>query len=140
MTGPSVVAIGGGHGLSTVREAMGDRASSLVGVVSVADDGGSSGRIRRDLDIVAPGDMRRCLAALTPEGLMRDALEHRFESGVLEQRLHRLGRLRVVLVLLLQVDGERRRLRPLRHHVLGHQVYLHLQPMHQFYLHCIKHF
>ena len=83
MTAPSVVAIGGGPGLSTVLEAMVDRASSLVGVVSVADDGGSSGRIRRDLDIVAPGDMRRCLAALTPEGLMRDALEHRFESGVL---------------------------------------------------------
>ena len=83
MTGPSVVAIGGGHGLSTVLEAMVGRASSLVGVVSVADDGGSSGRIRRDLDIVAPGDMRRCLAALTPEGLMRDALEHRFEGGVL---------------------------------------------------------
>ena len=102
MTAPSVVAIGGGHGLSTVLEAMVDRASSLVGVVSVADDGGSSGRIRRDLDIVAPGDMRRCLAALTPEGLMRDALEHRFESGVLAG--HPAGN--VVLAAMLEREPD----------------------------------
>ena len=64
MSRPSVVAIGGGHGLSMVLESMVEHASSIVGVVSVADDGGSSGRLRRDLDIIAPGDMRRCLAAL----------------------------------------------------------------------------
>ena len=102
MTGPSVVAIGGGHGLSTVLEAMVERASSLVGVVSVADDGGSSGRIRRDLDIVAPGDMRRCLAALTPKGLMRDALEHRFEGGVLAG--HPAGN--VVLAAMLELEPD----------------------------------
>ena len=76
--------------------------SSLVGVVSVADDGGSSGRIRRDLDIVAPGDMRRCLAALTPEGLMRDALEHRFEGGVLAG--HPAGN--VVLAAMLELEPD----------------------------------
>jgi uncharacterized cofD-like protein len=102
VTGPSVVAIGGGHGLSTVLEAMVDCASSLVGVVSVADDGGSSGRLRRDLDIVAPGDIRRCLAALTPEGLMRDVLEHRFESGVLAG--HPAGNVMLAAMLELEPD------------------------------------
>ena len=83
MSGPDVVAIGGGHGLATVLRGLAGRCRSLVGVVSVADDGGSSGRLRRDLSIVAPGDMRRCLAALTPNGLLADALEHRFVHGVL---------------------------------------------------------
>jgi len=64
-------------------DAMRDLAGQLTAVVSVADDGGSSGRLRRELGIMAPGDMRRCLAALTPPGLIRDALDHRFEEGTL---------------------------------------------------------
>jgi len=80
---PRVVAIGGGHGLAMSLEAMRDLAGHLTAVVSVADDGGSSGRLRRELSIMAPGDMRRCLTALTPPGLVRDAIEHRFEDGVL---------------------------------------------------------
>ena len=102
MSGPSVVAIGGGHGLSMVLEAMVDHASELVAVVSVADDGGSSGRLRRDLDIVAPGDMRRCLAALTPSGLIRDALEHRFDHGVLSG--HPAGNVLLASMLGLEAD------------------------------------
>lgn len=102
MSPGAVVAIGGGHGLSMVLEAMVDRCASLTGVVSVADDGGSSGRLRRDLDIVAPGDMRRCLAALTPDGLVRDALEHRFESGVLAG--HPAGN--VFLASLLELESD----------------------------------
>jgi uncharacterized cofD-like protein len=78
-----VVAIGGGHGLAMSLEAMRDLAAHLTAVVSVADDGGSSGRLRRELGIMAPGDMRRCLAALTPPGLVRDAIDHRFDHGVL---------------------------------------------------------
>lgn len=84
MTAPRVVAIGGGHGLAMSLGALRDLAGELTAVVSVADDGGSSGRLRRELGIMAPGDMRRCLAALTPPGLVRDALDHRFEDGVLE--------------------------------------------------------
>lgn len=84
MTTPRVVAIGGGHGLAMSLGALRDLAGELTAVVSVADDGGSSGRLRRELGIMAPGDMRRCLAALTPPGLVRDALDHRFEDGVLE--------------------------------------------------------
>lgn len=102
MSAPAVVAIGGGHGLSTVLEAMVDHASTIVGVVSVADDGGSSGRLRRDLDIVAPGDMRRCLAALTPNGLIREALEHRFEAGVLAG--HPAGN--VLLASMLEIEDD----------------------------------
>lgn len=98
----SLVAIGGGHGLSTVLEAMVDHASSITAVVSVADDGGSSGRLRRDLDIVAPGDMRRCLAALTPNGLIREALEHRFDAGVLSG--HPAGN--VLLASMLRVEDD----------------------------------
>ena len=83
MSAPRIVAIGGGHGLATSLEAMRDIAGELAAVVSVADDGGSSGRLRRELGIMAPGDMRRCLAALTPPGLVRAALDHRFEDGAL---------------------------------------------------------
>jgi uncharacterized cofD-like protein len=78
-----VVAIGGGHGLAMSLEAMRGVAGHLTAVVSVADDGGSSGRLRRELGIMAPGDMRRCLTALTPPGLIRDALDHRFSDGAL---------------------------------------------------------
>lgn len=81
MSTPRIVAIGGGHGLAISLEAMRDVAGHLTAVVSVADDGGSSGRLRRELGIMAPGDMRRCLAALTPPGLVRDALDHRFADG-----------------------------------------------------------
>jgi len=71
----------------------------ITAVVSVADDGGSSGRLRRDLGILAPGDMRRCLMALTPAGRAREALEHRFETGDL--RGHAAGN--VLLASLLEV-------------------------------------
>jgi len=102
VTEPAVVAIGGGHGLSVVLEALVDRCGALTGVVSVADDGGSSGRLRRDLGIVAPGDMRRCLATLTPDGLASDALEHRFSAGVLAG--HPAGNVLLAAMLELEAD------------------------------------
>ena len=83
MSSPGVVALGGGHGLAMSLEALRDLTGQLTAVVSVADDGGSSGRLRRELGIIAPGDMRRCLTALTPPGLVRSALDHRFEDGAL---------------------------------------------------------
>lgn len=102
MSAPSVVAVGGGHGLSAVLQALVDHCSSIVGVVSVADDGGSSGRLRRDLSIVAPGDMRRCLAALTPNGLVGQTLEHRFDQGVLAG--HPAGNVLLAAMLELEPD------------------------------------
>lgn len=83
-TGPRVVAIGGGHGVAATLRAVKGWASTVTAIVSVADDGGSSGRLRRDLEIMATGDMRRCLQVLAPDGLLNDAVGHRFESGELE--------------------------------------------------------
>ena len=76
---PRVVAIGGGHGLAQTLRAARRYASEITAVVSVADDGGSSGRLRELLGIPAPGDLRRCIGALLPEpSPLGDALEHRF--------------------------------------------------------------
>ena len=76
----SVVAVGGGHGLAASLQAIRRYAASVTGVVSVADDGGSSGRLRRDFPILpAPGDARRCLGALAAaDSRLGRALEHRF--------------------------------------------------------------
>lgn len=85
--GPAVVAIGGGHGLAASLQAIRRYASSVTAVVSVADDGGSSGRLREDLpDLPAPGDVRRCLGALAdPASELAGLLEHRFdEDGPLQ--------------------------------------------------------
>ncbi len=82
--GPRLVAIGGGHGLARTLEAARRFASSITAVVSVADDGGSSGRLRELLDIPAPGDIRRCLGALAPDSALAASLEHRFGAGELE--------------------------------------------------------
>ena len=65
--GPRVVAIGGGTGLARALEAIRGYAGTIDAVVTVADDGGSSGRLAPDLDIPPPGDIRKCLIALTPD-------------------------------------------------------------------------
>ncbi len=83
--GPRVVAIGGGHGLSQTLLAARLYAGHVTAIVSVADNGGSSGRLRAELGIPAPGDIRRCLGALLPgPSALGEALEHRFSSGALE--------------------------------------------------------
>jgi len=80
--GPAVVAIGGGHGLATSLAAIRRYAGSITAVVSVADDGGSSGRLRELLGIPAPGDLRKCLGAMLPSpSPLGRALEHRFAGG-----------------------------------------------------------
>jgi uncharacterized cofD-like protein len=80
------VALGGGHGLSASLRAIRTYASSVVAIVSVADDGGSSGRLRRAMpDLPAPGDIRRCLASLAADDSpLGRALEHRFTGGELD--------------------------------------------------------
>ncbi len=81
---PKVVAIGGGHGLAQTLRACRLYAGELTAVVSVADDGGSSGRLRELLGIPAPGDLRRCIGALLPDSSpLGDALEFRFSRGEL---------------------------------------------------------
>ena len=81
---PAVVALGGGHGLSATLRAARRYAGDITAVVSVADDGGSSGRLRSDFGIPAPGDLRRCLVALADDSLWTGVFEHRFAAGELE--------------------------------------------------------
>ena len=77
--GPRVVVIGGGHGIATVLRGLKDFTHNLTAVVSVADDGGSSGEIRRSLGILPPGDIRNCLAALSDdEALLTQLFQYRF--------------------------------------------------------------
>jgi uncharacterized cofD-like protein len=92
--GPSVVALGGGHGLAAALQAIRRYAPDVTAVVSVADDGGSSGRLRRALDVPAPGDIRKCLVALSDDPVWAAAFEHRFAGGELEG--HALGNLLIV--------------------------------------------
>ncbi len=77
--GPKIVVIGGGTGLSTLLRGLKTKTSNITAIVTVADDGGSSGRLREDLQMVAPGDLRNCLVALAEtEGLMKKLFRYRF--------------------------------------------------------------
>ncbi len=80
--GPKVVAVGGGTGLSTLLRGLKEYSGNLTAVVTVADDGGSSGRLRRELGILPPGDVRNCIAALADaEPLMTKLFQYRFSEG-----------------------------------------------------------
>jgi uncharacterized cofD-like protein len=80
--GPRVVAIGGGTGLSTILRGLKEYTSNLTAIVTVADDGGSSGRLRRELGILPPGDIRNCLVALSEaEPLVTRLFQYRFSQG-----------------------------------------------------------
>jgi|GEM_PF-207152 len=104
--GPSVVALGGGHGLAVTLSAISRYAGQVTAVVSVADDGGSSGRLRATWPGPAPGDVRRCLLALAGDEpgqrLWARALDHRFSTGELAG--HSLGNL--VLMALAELTGD----------------------------------
>jgi len=101
--GPRVVAIGGGHGLAATLRAVRTYAGHITAVVSVADDGGSSGRLRRSVDIPAPGDLRRCLVALAdPDSLWAKVFDYRFGAGDLDG--HALGNL--IIAGLSQATGD----------------------------------
>ncbi|MDJ0714531.1 MAG: YvcK family protein [Prochloraceae cyanobacterium] len=80
--GPKIVAIGGGTGLSTLLRGLKEYSSNITAIVTVADDGGSSGRLRRDLGVLPPGDIRNCLAALADEEkLLTELFQYRFKAG-----------------------------------------------------------
>ena len=101
--GPSVVVIGGGHGQAAVLEAIQLYAGHITAVVSVADDGGSSGRLTTAMAIPAPGDIRRCLLALSSEpSLVAELFAHRFRSGDVSD--HSLGNL--MLAALHDIYGD----------------------------------
>ncbi|MEN9217164.1 MAG: YvcK family protein [Gloeomargarita sp. HHBFW_bins_162] len=80
--GPRIVALGGGTGLSRLLRGLKTYSSNITAIVTVADDGGSSGRLRREVGVLPPGDIRNCLAALASEEQLLTALfQYRFESG-----------------------------------------------------------
>lgn len=80
--GPKIVAIGGGTGLSTLLRGLKAYSANITAIVTVADDGGSSGRLRRDTGMLPPGDIRNCLAALADrEKLLTELFQYRFRTG-----------------------------------------------------------
>jgi uncharacterized cofD-like protein len=80
--GPKIVAIGGGTGLSTLLRGIKEYTTNVTAIVTVADDGGSSGRLRRELGVLPPGDFRNCIAALADaEPLMTKLFQYRFSEG-----------------------------------------------------------
>jgi len=102
--GPDVVAIGGGRGLSVTLRAVRSYAAYTTAVVATADDSGSTGRLRRSMALPAPGDLRRCLAAIAgaEDGPLGQAFEYRFAGTDLEG--HALGNL--VIAGLAAVTGD----------------------------------
>ena len=104
--GPKTVVIGGGTGLSTLLRGIKEHTSNITAVVTVADDGGSSGRLRAELGIPAVGDIRNCIAALADsEPLMAELLQYRF-PGEAEASLggHTVGNL--LLAAMASVQGD----------------------------------
>ena len=92
--GPRMLAIGGGHGLAALLRGLKHSTHHLTAVVTVADDGGSSGRLRRELGILPPGDIRNCLAALSDdEALLGQLFQYRFPAGEAGLNGHSFGNL-----------------------------------------------
>lgn len=101
---PRIVVIGGGTGLAVLLKGLKKYTSQLTAVVTVTDDGGSSGRLRAELGVLPPGDIRNCLVALAEtETLMDKVFQHRFlEEGSLKG--HNLGNL--LLVAMSEITGD----------------------------------
>lgn len=101
--GPRFVCIGGGTGLSTLLSGLRDHSRRTTAIVSVADDGGSSGRLRLDFDMLPPGDIRNCLVALadTSSG-MAELLQYRFPDG--EFSGHSFGNLFITVLAIIRGD------------------------------------
>lgn len=101
--GPKIVAIGGGTGLATILEGLKEYTSNITAIVAVADEGGSSGRLREEFGILPPGDIRNCLVSLAeaPQ-LMRDLFQYRFEEGE-GMKGHSFGN--IFITAMTQVTG-----------------------------------
>ncbi len=92
--GPRVVAIGGGHGLATLLRGLKQHTNNITAIVTVADDGGSSGRLRQTMGILPPGDIRNCLAALSnDEAMLTQLFQYRFPNGTSGLDGHSFGNL-----------------------------------------------
>jgi len=105
--GPKVVVVGGGTGLSVLLTGLKQFTSNISAIVTVADDGGSSGRIREEFDILPPGDIRNCLVALADApALMRDLFQFRFDTNS-ELSGHSFGNLFITVMTRLTGDFEK---------------------------------
>ncbi len=103
--GPRVVAIGGGTGLSVLLRGLKQYTSNITAIVTVADDGGSSGRLRQEMGVLPPGDIRNCLVALADaEPMMQSLFQYRFKGGRLEG--HSFGNLFIAAMSELTGDFE----------------------------------
>ncbi|MDD3375398.1 MAG: YvcK family protein [Candidatus Omnitrophica bacterium] len=101
--GPKIVAMGGGHGIANLLLGLKEYTSNLIAIVTVADSGGSSGRLREEFNIVAPGDIRNCLVALADApALMGDLFQFRFSQDS-ELKGHNFGNL--FLTAMVQLTG-----------------------------------
>jgi uncharacterized cofD-like protein len=104
--GLKIACIGGGSGLSSLLKGLKYHTDNIMAIVTVGDDGGSSGRLRRELGVLPPGDIRNCLVALAhKEESMEALLSHRFMSGSLEG--HSIGNL--ILAALAEQYGDIRK-------------------------------
>ncbi|MBQ1615247.1 MAG: YvcK family protein [Selenomonas sp.] len=102
--GPNVTVVGGGHGLSVLLRGIKAATSNVTAVVTVADDGGSSGRLREEFGIIPPGDLRNCLVALADtEPLMEKLFQYRFK-GKTELAGHSFGNL--FIAAMNEVTGD----------------------------------
>ncbi len=105
--GPRIVAIGGGTGLSTLLRGLKEVSSNITAVVTVADDGGSSGKLRQELGVPPVGDIRNCIAALADaEPAMSSLMQYRFPAGDIEPGLagHAFGTR--VIAALADITGD----------------------------------
>jgi uncharacterized cofD-like protein len=104
--GPKIVVVGGGTGLSTLLRGIKEHTSNITAVVTVADDGGSSGRLREELGIPAVGDIRNCIVALADsEPLMGQLLQYRFPGdGEASLGGHTVGNLLLAAMAAVQGD------------------------------------
>lgn len=105
--GPKIVVIGGGTGLSTLLSGLKHYTTNLTAIVTMADDGGSSGRLRQEFDMLPPGDIRNCLVALADtEPLMQQLFQYRFaEESALKG--HSFGNLFITAMTKITGDFER---------------------------------
>ncbi len=105
--GPRIVTVGGGTGLSVLLSGLKDYTSNISAVVTVADNGGSSGRLRQQFDVLPPGDIRNCLVALADAPtLMRDLFQFRFDANS-EFSGHSFGNLFLTVMTRLTGDFEK---------------------------------
>ncbi len=104
--GPRIVALGGGTGLSTILRGLKQHSSNITAIVTVTDEGGSSGRLIHEKGMIPPGDIRNCLVALADaEKAMTDLFQHRFQKDSGSLSGHSMGNL-LIAALFDQEHGD----------------------------------